>query len=378
MKIGIIANSIDDIKTGVASYPYNLIKYLPYYRDNEYYIIHYKKNELINNMIKTYDFINDFIIPIPKKTPFGHEIQKMILIPTKLNKMDFDIIHDTYHFGPFLFLKKSKKILTVYDLTPLLFPETHRKSRVLMHKYIFPLILKSSDKIITDSYSTKSDLIKYFKIPENKIKVIYLAADERFKPLKEDEINKIRQKYKLKNPFILYVGTVEPRKNIQTLLKAYYKLKKQGIKHKLVIAGKIGWKYKPIFETIDKLDLKKDVIFTGYVPDEDLPALYNAADIFIYPSLYEGFGLPPLEAMACGTPVITSNTSSLPEVVGNAGIMVDPYDIDGLAKAMYEVLTNEGLKEEMRKKGLERAKMFNWRKTAEETLNVYEEVYNMR
>lgn len=215
------------------------------------------------------------------------------------------------------------------------------------------------------------DIIRYFKIPENKIKVIYLGVDEDYKPLSETEIRKVRQKYHLNYPFILYVGSLISHKNIPTLIKAFYKLKKYGLPHKLVITGKRGWKYKNIFEIISKLNLQKDVVFTGYVQREDLPALYNAADLFVYPSLYEGFGLPPLEAMACGTPVITSNTSSLPEVVGNAGIMVDPYDIDGLAKAMYEVLTNEGLRAELRKRGLERAKMFSWKKTAEETLNVY-------
>lgn len=143
----------------------------------------------------------------------------------------------------------------------------------------------------------------------------------------------------------------------------------------MLIVGKKGWKYKSIFETVDILNLQKDVIFSDYVPDEYLTLLYNAADLFVYPSLYEGFGLPPLEAMACGTPVITSNTSSLPEVVGDAGVMIDPYDVDGLAKAMFEVLTNEGLREDMRKKGLKRAKLFSWEKTAKETLKIYEEVY---
>ncbi|MEA3458002.1 MAG: glycosyltransferase family 1 protein, partial [Candidatus Thermoplasmatota archaeon] len=139
-----------------------------------------------------------------------------------------------------------------------------------------------------------------------------------------------------------------------------------------------GRKYKEIFETINKLNLQNDVVFTGYVSDEDLPALYNAADLFVYPSIYEGFGLPPLEAMACGTPVITSNTSSLPEVVGDAGIMVDPPDVDRLADAMHEVLTNEGLRANMIKKGLGRAEMFSWEKCARETLEVYEEVYGER
>jgi glycosyltransferase involved in cell wall biosynthesis len=290
---------------------------------------------------------------------------------------DLDIFHNPSQVIT-AFKFSQKYIITIYDITPNLYPETHTDIITFVHRYLLPKALKTSDKVITISHHTKNDIIKHFKIPENKIKVIHLAANENYKPLNEKEIINIKQKYNLNYSFILYVGTLEPRKNIPTLLKALYKLKKQGIKHKLAITGKKGWKYKSIFETIEKLNLQKDVIFTGYVPDEDLPALYNAADLFVYPSLYEGFGLPPLEAMQCGTPVITSNTSSLPEVVGDAGIMVNPYDVDELANNMYGVLTNDGLREELSKKGLERAKLFSWKKCAEEHLKVYEEVYNMK
>jgi glycosyltransferase involved in cell wall biosynthesis len=298
-------------------------------------------------------------------------------LPLKNELRKFDIIHNPYQF-PIILNFKQKYIVTIHDLIQILFPNENQKIVYICQKMMFPKIVQSIDKIISDSHHTKQDIIKHFKIPEDKIKVIHLAASENYRPLNEKEIINIKQKYNLNYPFILYVGTLEPRKNIPTLLKALYKLKKQGIKHKLVITGKKGWKYKSIFETIDKLNLQKDVIFTGYVPDEDLPALYNAADLFVYPSLYEGFGLPPLEAMQCGTPVITSNTSSLPEVVGDAGIMVNPYDVDELANKMYEVLTNDGLREELSKKGLERAKLFSWKKCAEEHLKVYEEVYNMK
>jgi len=239
-----------------------------------------------------------------------------------------------------------------------------------------PRTLKTADKIITVSNSTKNDLMNHFNIPKEKIRVIFEAADEKFKSLNNKETKEVKYKYHLNFPFILYVGGLAVHKNIPALIKAFYKVKKKGIQHKLVITGTKRWKYKEIFETIDKLDLQNDVVFTGYVSDEDLPALYNAADLFVYPSIYEGFGLPPLEAMACGTPVITSNTSSLPEVVGDAGIMVDPYDVNGLADAMHEVLANEGLRANMIKNGLERAKMFSWEKCARETLKVYEEVYN--
>jgi len=231
-----------------------------------------------------------------------------------------------------------------------------------------------ADQIIAISNSTKQDLIRYFQVPEEKITVTHLAADECFQPLPFDKVQVFREKYGLDFPFILYVGTLEPRKNLPTLIKAFYYLKKKNIHHKLVIAGGKGWKYDPIFQTISDLNLIKDIHFTGYVPKEDLPLLYNAADAFVYPSLYEGFGLPPLEAMACGCPVITSNTSSLPEVVGDAGIMINPCDYDKLAEAIDNIISDTDLKIQFSKMGQVRAAQFSWNKCAEETLKIYNDL----
>jgi len=279
------------------------------------------------------------------------------------------ITHQGYAYLASL-LNLQPAIVTCHDIIPLIFYNNIKK---LKFRYSISGI-KNADKIIADSYNTKQDIISYFKIPDEKIKVIYLAADKIFQPLDKVIISKIKQKYNFDFPLILYVGTLEPRKNIPTLIKAFCKLKKEGLPHILLVTGKKDGKYKKIFEMVKRLNLQKDTIFTGYVPEEDLPAIYNAADLFVYPSLYEGFGLPPLEAMACGTPVITSNTSSFPEVVGDAGIMVKPHDVDELAKVMYEVLTNDGLREDMIKKGLKQAKKFSWKKCAKETLEVYQEV----
>ena len=372
MKIGLITNSIDEKSGGIGTYSYELIKNFSMMGvPNEYYLIHHTPIDMdiysTNNEILIKSYSNFY-----KATMW-----RMINAPLKLKFIkELDLVHDPYEIGPLSFKMPFKKVMTIHDLTPIIFPHAFGLPIVLLHKLLLTRTLKTADKIITDSNSTKNDLINYFNIPEEKIRVILLAADEKFKPLSNKEIKEAKQKYNLNFPFILYVGTLEPRKNIPSLIKAFYKLKKKNLQYKLVIAGKKGWKYKEIFETIDKLNLQSDVVFTGYVPDEDLPALYNAADLFVYPSVYEGFGLPPLEAMACGTPVITSNTSSLPEVVGDAGIMVDPYDVDRLADAMQEVLTDEGLRADMTKKGLGRAKMFSWEKCARETLRVYEEVYN--
>lgn len=368
MKIGVIIEPLNQSLTGVGNYTYNLIKELNKLDADKDFLY------LINNRNNKF-FANDEII-INNPFPVLKTYAWYPYLIRKLRNYKFDIVHNPTQF-PTIFRLKQKYIITVHDLIQFTLPQD-RPARKIIFKLLFPRTLKTADKIIADSNCTKKDLISYFNIPEEKIRVILLAADGKFKRLNKEEIKEVKQKYNLNFPFILYVGTWEPRKGIPSLIRAFYKLKKKNIHYKLVITGKKGWKYKEIFETIDKLNLQNDVVFTGYVSDEDLPALYNAADLFVYPSLYEGFGLPPLEAMACGTPVITSNTSSLPEVVGDAGIMVDPYDVDGLADAMHKVLTNDGLREDMIKKGLKRAKMFSWEKCAKEMLDVYEEVYNDR
>jgi glycosyltransferase involved in cell wall biosynthesis len=372
MNIGIISERLNRPLTGVATYTQNLIREMSrIYPKDKIYLIDYRDYETFEDLNKI--IIAPWIKYLPQKSYFWHLYLQFKL---RNNNLNLDIIHSPENATLFVKLKNQKKLITVHDIRTYIFPKFN-KDTILSHLF-FPRTLKTTDKIIADSNSTKQDLIRYFNVPKEKIAVILLAADEKFKPLNHEEVNEVKQKYTLNFPFILYVGNLTKHKNIPMLIKAFYKVKKKGIQHKLVITGMKRGKYKEIFEVTDKLNLQNDVIFTGYILDEDLPALYNAADLFVYPSIYEGFGLPPLEAMACGTPVITSNTSSLPEVVGDGGITVDPYDVDGLAEAMYEILNNDGLREDMIKKGLERAKMFSWEKCARETLKVYEEVYNKR
>ncbi|MBA2858827.1 glycosyltransferase involved in cell wall biosynthesis [Methanococcus maripaludis] len=368
MKIGIITESLNRPKTGVELYLSNLLSNFDVKHD--IYCINYKKLHL--------EKFNEYIISNPFKKLFT-TLWYPYVIYTLKNTTGFNIIHNPRHFPTIFNLKHSKYIITVHDIFGItLNSKNYETYKKVAYRLLLPKTLKSADKIIAVSENTKNDLIKHFKIPPNKIKVIYNAANETFAKLNEIEISNIKKKYAIDYPFIFYVGGLAAHKNIVRLIESYSKLKMLGVSHKLLLAGVKRYKYNEIFETIEKLNLQKDVVFTGYVPDEDLPGLYNAADLFVYPSFYEGFGLPPLEAMQCGTPVITSNTSSLPEVVGDAGIMVNPYDVDELANKMYEVLTNEDLRKEMSKKGLERAKLFSWKKCAEEHLKVYEEVYTMK
>ncbi len=231
-------------------------------------------------------------------------------------------------------------------------------------------------KIITVSESTKNDLINLYGIDPKKIRVIYsgIEQESRIKN-QESRIDEIKAKYRLPECFILYLGTLEPRKNLVGLIRAYELLRKKLMIHdskfiipKLVIAGGKGWLYKEIFDTIEKSKYVKDIILTGFVEEDDKQYIYKFADLFVYPSFYEGFGFPPLEAMSHGVPVITSNVSSLPEAVGDSAIMIDPYDHDELARAMERILTEDKLRNILIRKGLERIKKFSWQNCARETL----------
>jgi glycosyltransferase involved in cell wall biosynthesis len=317
--------------------------------------------------------------------PYKYIIHNLFFYPKTAQKFirkDSDIIHFFSQEETYL-IKSIKtnapKIATCLDLIGLTLKEYDFIDRRFKSYSIKSM--REANKIITISDYTKNELIKYTKISADKIKTIYLGADDEFKKLSSDEIADARLEYNLPENFILYVGSEQSRKNFPLLIKAFYNLKKKyNLKEiKLVKAGSpqiSEVQRRKIFDLIEQLNLQDDVIFTDYVSDEYLVKLYNAADLFVYPSLYEGFGLPPLEAMACGCPVITSNTSSLPEVVGEAGIMIDPNDINSLTESMYTVLTDKGLKEELSKKSLERAKMFSWKKTAAETWKIYEQVLN--
>ncbi len=374
MKIGILPWTFDSQKTGLDNYLRNLITgMIELGKSKEIYRIHFEKND-----DELSGATNEILLPnLPKI------INIPLYLPYAINKSDLDVIHASAPFPSQLaqiYLNSGTgKVLTIHDLIPLTCPSTVEDKRLFWFFWRTTLNIAKNriDTIIAVSNHTKTDCIKYLGIPEEKIKVIYSAADKIFKPIKKDKekIQKyLNSKYGIKYPYILSVGTLEKRKNIPNLLKAFYILKKAGFNHKLVIVGRLGWKYNKIFDTLEELHLKEDVIFVGYVPDEDLVKLYNTTELFVFPSFYEGFGLPPLEAMACGCPVITSNTSSLPEVVGDAGIMVDPHDPKALANEMQNVLINEGFRANLSKKSLERANLFSWKQTAKETWKVYEEV----
>jgi glycosyltransferase involved in cell wall biosynthesis len=271
-----------------------------------------------------------------------------------------------------------KSILTIHDLSFLRYPEFFSRRKNFWHKMVNAKNLaRKFDKIAVVSENTKNDTIELLGVNPEKIAVIYLGIENLYKILDNNDssLKRVKEKYNLPEKFILFLGTVEPRKNIEGLIEAYNILREENInlsEFKLVIAGGKGWKSDNIYREWHKSKYREDIKFLGYIPKEEKVYLYNLASLFVYPSFYEGFGFPPLEAMASGLPVITGNTSSLPEITGNAGLMIDPYNTASLAQAMKLVLTDESLRQDLIKKGQERVREFNWEKTAEEYLRIFE------
>jgi len=265
-------------------------------------------------------------------------------------------------------------IAAIHDLIGFALPNTFTPKMRLWQRFFVSNAVRVADSILASSESTKRDLLRFFSLPpEKNVYVIHLSLDDRYKPILDGrERSEVQQKYSLPKEFILSVGTIEPRKNAIGLARSYAGMPDElRRKYKLVIAGGKGWYTDTIVDEIKSLGVQTDVAFIGYVADEHMPALYSLARLFVFPSLYEGFGFPPLEAMACGVPVITSNTSSLPEVVGDAAILVEPTDYARLALEMEKVLRDGTIHATLREKGLQRAKLFSSQRTAEQTLEVF-------
>lgn len=364
--IGISARALSEKEGGVKRYVYTLIKNLiRLNKENKIYIIHTGKCNFFDSQKEIRSNIHNKII-------FDYLFLPRETLRNKIDVMVFT--KDVIPLSSYLF--KTKKILIVHDVTYFIRElNTYTYIDNIYNNFFIPISIKKCDHIITVSQSSKNDLIKLFNIDEKKIDVIYTYLDtEKFHPITDKKIlDGVRKKYNLINPFILYVGAIIPRKNLLTLLYSFDQIKNR-IPHDLVFVGGKRWKSKEIFEYIEYTNHDGRIKLLGHLPDSELVEIYNAADVFVFPSLYEGLGIPVVEAMACGTPVITSNTSSLPEVVGDAGVLIDPHDVDGLAKAIYEVLMNEDLRKEMIRKGLDRAKLFNRDRCVKETLQIFKNI----
>jgi glycosyltransferase involved in cell wall biosynthesis len=320
---------------------------------------------------------NKYILIAPKQKQDFYTLERFTWDQFKFPKIaknkKVDILHQPCFSVPIFY--KGKKVVTVHDIIPLIFPGNLPLVSRLFYSRWMTYSYRYADMIIADSICTKNDIVKHLGIAPEKIKVIYLAVSSDFKPeSSRTKTEEIEKKYNTTDKYFIHIGTLEPRKNLMFLVRSYSLAVKSGVKENLVIAGKKGWYFEGLFDLVKKLGLEKRVIFTGYVEDKDTPTLYSGATALIFPSIYEGFGFPPLEAMACGTPVISSNTSSLPEVVGDAGILIPPKNEKEWANMMIEVSQNNKLAEKLKIKGLQQAKKFSWEQTAKKTIEIYDSI----
>jgi glycosyltransferase involved in cell wall biosynthesis len=294
-------------------------------------------------------------------------------LPALLRIYQTDLFHGTNYCVPVF--APCPTVVTIHDLSLFIQSHTHEEENVKRGKRRIPIMARCASIIIAPSEWTKKEIIERLGVRPDKIRVIYEAAREGMKPMPPDLCQAVLDKHQIRRPYLLYVGTIEPRKNLLTLIRAYEELLRTTTRRpQLVMCGGRGWLCDEVFQLVADLKLQDSVRFTGYVEDADLPALYSAAEAFVYPSFYEGFGLPPLEAMACGAAVITSDVSSLPEVVGKAGLTHAPEDARALTEAMARLLGDETAREHFRREGFKQASQFSWERAARETQAVYNEV----
>lgn len=378
-KIGIDARVLMDSQySGVSEYALNLIWHILKQntkRDN------YKIKLFYNSVKNVKDRLPEFgefdvetvYLRYPNKV-FNYLLQKSLKTPKLDNVLNTDVFFMP-HINFARISGKRKSVLTIHDLSFLRYPRFFSARKNFWHKMLnLGDMVGQVDKVVAISENTKKDIVKMFGVEEERVKVIKSGINtDEFKIIEEqDVLNQIKQKYNLRGNFILYLGTLEPRKNVDGLIKAFDMFKKRYPKSgiKLIIAGGNGWKDKGIHKAWRSSENRADIKFIGYIPKEDKVYLYNLASLFVFPSFYEGFGLPPLEAMACGTPVVTGFTSSLPEVAGGSALLVDPFNIADISRGIEKALFNKNLRERMIVSGKERVKKFNWEDTASKYLDL--------
>jgi glycosyltransferase involved in cell wall biosynthesis len=381
MHIGIEATSAGDIqKAGVGYYTYNLIRAMVRLPDKDHtYTLYLRKpwsesSPLFNTGFEDHPKLVSKVL----RPPY---LWAQVRLPLECWQHPQDVYFFPSPVIPLIY-QPERSVVTVHDVAFLFFPECFSQMLRTWLQIATERGISKAKKIIAVSESTKQDLISYYSVSAEKIVAIHHGVHEMYKPLDTDTsgqevIETVKKKYRLEGKYILCLGTLQRRKNIPRLLQAFSVLKQTyNIPHKLVLVGQKTPELPEheIFTTIERLLLQKEVIWTGYIPEQDKPTLLSGADLFVLPSLYEGFGMPLLEAMACGVPVACSNTSSFPEVVGQSGIMFDPYDVNSMTATIHRALVDEELRRSLSQQGLQRAKAFSWEHCAQKTLEVLEEV----
>ena len=364
MRIGIDVRKLHDY--GIGTYVRNLLTHLGRLdRDNEYVLLCQPADHGLAD-----DLGDNFRTVVQPAGPYS--ISEQLRIPLQLRRERIDLFHAPHYTLPAL--TPCRSIVTIHDCIHLRFPQ-YLPSR-FAYGYARAVLwsaTRRSDCILTVSESSKRDILSFFDVPAEKIVVIPNAIEDRYwTPPPDDEVAKVRDRYQLHAPFLLYAGNIKPHKNLERLLDAFYRVRQRGFEHlTLLIIGDEITRYAKLRRAIHRYQLHRYVRFLGFVPAETLQILYRLARAFVFPSLYEGFGLPPLEAMASGTPVVTSNVSALPEVVGDAAVLVDPTHADSIADGVLRVLSDDALRADLIRKGLARARQFSWDRSVRRTWDIY-------
>lgn len=373
MRIAIDAHSVGTQLAGNESYATNLIEALAQIDKTNEYTLYVTKTEAVERFHRRWPNFD-----VRQTVPHTPLIRIPLILSAELRKRPVDVLHVQFTAPP---ASPCPVVVSIHDLSFEHLPQTFtRRSRTQLRLTVRYSARVAARVIVPTDYG-KNDLATTYKIPPEKIDVIPLAAGRTFSPASEKDVQRVRQTYVIQDEYILSVGSIQPRKNLPRLIAAFARLRStwsNGKLPKLVLVGKQAWLYDETIRAIEGAGIEDSVILTGYVPAADLPALYTGATCFVYPSYFEGFGLPPLEAMRCGTPVITGNTTSLPEVVGDAALTVDPFSVEALESGIKKLLINPDLRATLRVKGLAQAEGFNWQDTARETLAVYQRAYQIK
>lgn len=378
MKIGIdIRTLMDAHYSGVPEYTLNLLKEIFRLDKRNQYKLFYNSGRDVSSRMPQFAQANVEIVRTGYPNKLFNNIMQNIVKAPKLDQLLGVDLFFMPNIGFIALSPECRKIITIHDLSFLRYPEFYSLKRRWWHVLINARrLLKEFDHIVAISENTKKDIIELGEVPAGKVKIIYSGIDKRCQPMADtdERLLAVREKYNLPNKFILFLGTLEPRKNVSGVIKAFdlfMKNNSDGVDYYLVIAGANGWKSREIFRTWKNSERRERIKMLGYVDQVEKVSLYNLASVFVYPSFYEGFGFPPLEAMACGTPVIASSAASLPEVAGEAAIMVDPYKVSELARSLEQVIASQELRAELTVKSLIAAKRFSWEKAARSYLELF-------
>jgi len=371
MRIGIDASALPPRPVGAGNYIIHLVRSLAALKSEDEFTVFAQSSG--RDLIGLPAEIAWRWVIVPELKPAMRLVWEQTLFPHLVDQSGVELLHSLHYTRPIRLPCAS--VVTFHDLTFFLYPRLHTRAKRIFFRLAMQISARRADALIADSESTRQDAIRLLGIPPQKIYTALLGVDEAYRPISDQRaLEAVQLKYNLPADFILYVGLVEPRKNLPLLIRAFKNLIDGKIDTHLILAGRMGWMYAEVIQLIDTLGVKDRVSLIGYVPTQDLPLVYNLASVFVYPTLYEGFGLPALEAMACGLPVITTEISSLPEIVGDAGMLVPVNDETALTQAIQAVLTDRALSQRLAILGPERASQFTWERTAQQTLQVYRNV----